>query len=95
MATKEITEDSKIEGNETGKEIADLESDIQKAIANLDYYTEQVDELIEIEDYKEMKVITSRVVEGRHCVPNIFRSKLFLRGRLSSTRRKPVNLNQQ
>ena len=61
MATKEITEDSKAKSNETGEEIADLESDIQKEIAKLDYYTEQVDELIEIEDYKEMKVITSRV----------------------------------
>ena len=30
-------------------------------IAELDYYTEHVDELIEIEDCKEMKVITSRV----------------------------------
>ena len=61
MATKEIAEDSKAESNETGEEITDLESDIQKDIAKLDYYTEQVDELIEIEDYKEMKVITSRV----------------------------------
>ena len=61
MATKEITEDSKAESNETGEEITDLESDIQKEIAKLDYYTEQVDELIETEDYKEMKVITSRV----------------------------------
>ena len=61
MATKEITEDTKAESNETGEEITDLESDIQKKIAKLDYYTEQVDELIETEDYKEMKVITSRV----------------------------------
>ena len=61
MATKEITEDTKAESNETGEEITDLESDIQKEIAKLDYYTEQVDELIETEDYKEMKVITSRV----------------------------------
>ena len=28
MATKEITEDSKAESNETGEEITDLESDI-------------------------------------------------------------------
>ena len=61
MATKEITEDSKAESNKTGEEITNLESDIQKEIAKLDYYTEQVDELIEIEDYKEMNVITSRV----------------------------------
>ena len=61
MATKEITEDSNAESNETGEEITDLESDIQKEIAKLDYYTGQVDELIETEDYKEMKVITSRV----------------------------------
>ena len=61
MATKEITEDSKGESNVTGEEITDLESDIQKEIAKLDYYTEQVDELIECEDYKEMKVISSRV----------------------------------
>ena len=61
MATKEITEDTKAESNETGEEITDLESDIQKEIAKLDYYTEHVDELIETGDYKEMKVITSRV----------------------------------
>ena len=53
MATKEITEDSKAESNETEEETTDLESDIQKEIAKLDYYTEQVDELIETEDYKE------------------------------------------
>ena len=61
MATKEITEDTEAESNETGEEITDLESDIQKEIAKLDYYTEQVDELFETEDYKEMEVITSRV----------------------------------
>ena len=55
-----ITEDSKAESNETGEEITDLESDIQKEIAKLDYYTEQVDELIETEDYKEMKVINKQ-----------------------------------
>ena len=48
MATKEITEDNKAESNETGEEITDLESDIQKEIAKLDYYTEQVDELMEL-----------------------------------------------
>ena len=61
MADKKITEDSKAESNETGEEITDLESDIQKEIEKLDYHTEQLDELIEIEDYNEMKVITSRV----------------------------------
>ena len=67
MATKEITEDSKAESNETGEKITDLESDTQKEIAKLDYYTEQVDELIETEDYKEIKVITSRagVIQNR------------------------------
>ena len=59
MATKENTEDSKAKSNKTGEEITDLESDMQKKTAKLHYYTEQVDELIEIEDYKEMKVITS------------------------------------
>ena len=64
---KEITDDSKAESNETGEEITDLESDIQKEIAKLNYYTKQVDELTETEDYKEMKVITSReeVIQNR------------------------------
>ena len=31
MATKEITEHSKAESNETGEEITDLESDIQQS----------------------------------------------------------------
>ena len=67
MVTKEITEDSKAESNETGEEITDLESNIQKEIAKLDYYTEQVDELIETE---EAMKITWNFLTAKFQVPS-------------------------
>ena len=45
----------------TGEVRNELESEIEKEIAKLNYYTEQVDELIESGDLKEIKLVACRV----------------------------------
>ena len=56
----------------TGEGRREFESEIEKEIVKLNYYTEQVDELIESGDLKEMKLVACRV-EVKYCRQIILR----------------------